>query len=81
MMGGDMKAVMAEMNRLETLTGAEFDQAFAKQMIRHHQMHIRMSERATKDAKHDEVRQFAQESIAEQKKDISDLEKFSGAAK
>lgn len=81
MMGGDMQAMMAEMKRLEKLTGVEFDQAFAKQMIRHHQMQIRMSERATKDAKHDEVREFAQKSITEQKKDISDLERFSGTAK
>ena len=77
---GGMSGMMDEMNRLQGLTGQAFDRAFAKDMIRHHEMQVRMSERAVKEAKHDEVRDFAQKSITDQKKDIADLQKFSGSA-
>ena len=50
-------------------------------MIQHHQMQVRMSERAAKEARHDEVRELAKESLAAQKTDIVDLQKFAGPAK
>lgn len=77
---GGMSGMMDQMNRLQGLTGTAFDRAFAKDMIQHHQMQVRMSERAVKEAKHDEVRDFAQKTIADQKKDIADLQKFSASA-
>lgn len=77
---GGMSGMMDEMNRLQGLTGTAFDRAFAKDMIQHHQMQVRMSERAVKEAKHDEVRDFAQKTITDQKKDIADLQKFSASA-
>jgi uncharacterized protein (DUF305 family) len=76
-----MGGMMDQMNRLEKLRGAEFDRQFAKDMIQHHQMQVRMSERAVKEAKHNEVREFAQKTITDQKKDIADLQKFAGSAK
>lgn len=76
-----MEKAMAQMNRLEKLRGAEFDQAFAKNMIQHHQMQVRVSERALKDAKHDEVRDLAKETLTSQNKDIADLRRFAGSAK
>lgn len=80
--GGQMSGMgmMDQMKRLENLSGAAFDREFAKDMIQHHQMQIRMSERAVKEAKHDEVRDFAQKTVADQKKDIGDLKKFEGPA-
>lgn len=73
--------MMGQMSRLEKLEGAEFDRAFAKAMIQHHQMQVKMSQRAIKDAKHDEVQQIAKETLERQKRDITDLQKFAGASK
>jgi uncharacterized protein (DUF305 family) len=73
--------MMGQMNRLEKLEGAEFDRAFAKAMIQHHQMQVKMSQRAIKDAKHDEVQQIAKETLERQKRDIAELQKFAGASK
>lgn len=79
--GGKGGGSMAEMDRLQNLQGAEFDRAFAKAMIQHHQMQVRSSQRALKQARHDEVRQFAQSAVTSQKKEIGDLQQFAGTAK
>lgn len=73
--------MMGQMNRLEKLEGAEFDPAFAKAMIQHHQMQVKMSQRAVNDAKHDEVQKIAKETLERQKRDIAELQKFAGASK
>lgn len=73
--------MMGQMNRLEKLDGAEFDRTFAEMMIRHHQMNVRMVERALEEAKHDEVRELARETLTRQKKDIADLQKFTASPK
>jgi len=73
--------MIGQMNRLEKLEGAEFDRAFAKAMIQHHQMQVKMSQRAIKDAKHDEVQEIAKETLERQKRDITELQKFAGASK
>src|SRR5687768_11858222 len=51
---GSEHASMKSMQRLEGLSGAAFDAAFASQMIEHHQGAVDMSETALKHAKRKE---------------------------
>lgn len=78
---GGMETMMAQIDRLEKMSGEEFDREFAKDMIRHHEMQIQMSERALEQAKHEEVRDIAKATLTSHKQDIADLERFAGPAR
>lgn len=77
---GGMEQAKELIERLEKLDGEEFDREFAKEMIRHHEMQVRMSEQALNQVRHDEVRDFAQKSVDDHKMDIEHLKKFAGPA-
>ena len=64
---------MPSMARLEELAGADFDAAFAAEMIEHHQGAVEMSEEALKSATRNEVKQVARKIIADQEKEIAQM--------
>ena len=78
MQKGGMSGRMDMLAQLKTLNGAEFDEAFAKTMIRFHKMEAPMIEQGIRGAKDEEVRDLAKESLATGKKNSEDLRKFAG---
>ncbi len=80
MMGGEMgmmkgmeggMGMMSKMGMmLEGLEGDEFDEAFIRMMIPHHEGAIDMANKALKSAKHDEMKQLATDIIEAQQREI-----------
>jgi len=64
MMHGSMNGMQGEMDSmmqgLSGKTGDAFDQAFLSEMIMHHQGAVAMAEAALKDARHQEIKDLAQ---------------------
>jgi len=76
--GMDMKAMMKDNNDKMagmTMTGKP-DVDFAMMMKMHHQGAIQMSEAQLKDGKDPEMKKMARKIIADQKKEIAQLDKF-----
>jgi len=69
-----MHASMANMSAsLDGKTGDEFDKAFLKEMIVHHQGAVTMAKQAQQNAKHQEIRNLADAIVAAQNTEISDM--------
>lgn len=69
-MGGGM-GMMSNMGMmLGGLEGDEFDEAFIRMMIPHHEGAIDMAERALESAGHDEMKQLARDIIEAQQREI-----------
>lgn len=67
----DEDMTMGEMtNSLQGKTGDDFDKAFISEMIIHHQGAIDMAKLAQANAKHDEVKNLANDILAAQSKEI-----------
>lgn len=66
----------ATMSKLQAVQGAEFDRVFTDEMITHHNMAIEMSQLAKSRATSNEVKQFAQKTIDDQKKEVDELKSF-----
>jgi uncharacterized protein (DUF305 family) len=62
-----------EMERLAGLEGVEFDLAFVDMMIAHHEGAITASERVIAEGQNPQVRQLAEEIIAEQRAEIDQM--------
>lgn len=73
MMGGGMG--MMSMH-LVGLSGDEFDREFLREMIIHHEGAIDMANAALKNAKHDEIKNLANNIIASQSKEIVDMKSW-----
>ena len=56
---------------LKQKTGDDFDAAFIKEMIVHHEGAVEMAELSATNAKHDEIKQLSTEIIAAQEKEIT----------
>lgn len=70
MMGGNM-GMMSNMGMmLEGLEGDEFDEAFIRMMIPHHEGAIDMAEEALEASAHEEVKQLARDIISAQQREI-----------
>jgi uncharacterized protein (DUF305 family) len=72
-MGGAMDDMMSG---LSDKTGDEFDKAFLSEMIVHHQGAVSMAEAALKDAKHQEIKNLAQNIITAQKAEIAEMQNW-----
>lgn len=74
-MGGHgMQGSMDEMMEgLRGKTGDQFDQAFLSEMIMHHQGAVKMAEAALTGAKHQEIRDMAQDIISAQTGEIDQM--------
>lgn len=78
MMGGngnmDMDDAMNAMNAgLREKTGDEFDKAFLSEMIIHHEGAVEMAQAALTNAKHQEIKDLANEIITAQNKEINEM--------
>lgn len=72
--GGTMAEGVAKMTAaLNNTSGNAFDTEFATQMIQHHQQAISMSTYATTNAKHQELKDFAQTIIRVQQEEINNM--------
>lgn len=72
-MEDDMNGMMME---LQGKTGDDFDKAFLREMIEHHQSAIDMSKPAATNAQHQEVKDLAAAVIAAQSKEITQMKQW-----
>ncbi|MAU33832.1 hypothetical protein CL689_04805 [Candidatus Saccharibacteria bacterium] len=72
-MGGDMVEMQ---NKLQGLTGEEYDKEFLKQMIVHHEQAVEMSKYAADNAKHQEVKDLASAVISAQTTEINQMKQW-----
>lgn len=72
--GSTMSDAMAGMTAgLDGKTGDDFDKAFIEGMIVHHEGAVAMAQLALQKAKHDEIKQMAQEIISAQTREINTM--------
>lgn len=77
--GQDDDMSMGEMtDMLRNKTGDDFDAAFIGQMIAHHQGAINMANLAKQNAKHDEIKNLADDILAAQSKEIDMMQTWQG---
>lgn len=69
-MGGAMEDMM---EGLEGKKGDDFDKAFLREMIVHHQGAVQMAEAALANAKHDAIKQMAHAIVTAQTAEISQM--------
>jgi uncharacterized protein (DUF305 family) len=75
MNNGDMS--MSDMaNSLKSKTGDNFDKTFISEMILHHQGAIEMANLASQNAKHDEIKNLANDIISAQTKEINEMKSW-----
>lgn len=80
MMGNNMSGAMqGMMTGLNNKTGDEFDKAFLSEMIIHHQGAIDMANAAFKNAKHQEIKDLANNIISAQTKEINQMKEWQQA--
>lgn len=72
-MGGDMVEMQ---NKLRGLTGEAYDKEFLKQMILHHEQAVDMSQFAAKNAKHQEIKDLAEDVISAQTTEIEEMKQW-----
>lgn len=72
-MGGDMVEMM---NKLKNLKGEAYDKEFLKQMVLHHEQAVEMSEFASTNAKHQEIKDLAKNVISAQTKEIEEMKQW-----
>lgn len=70
-MQGEMDSMMAG---LQGKTGDAFDQEFLSEMIVHHQGAVQMAQAALQSAKHQEIKDLAQNIITAQNKEIAEMQ-------
>ncbi|KND49583.1 MAG: hypothetical protein AB203_00680 [Parcubacteria bacterium C7867-008] len=77
MMGGNSMGMQDEMGAMNGMlqgkTGDAFDKAFLSEMIAHHQGAVVMAQEALKNAKHQEIKDLAQDIITAQNKEITEM--------
>lgn len=76
MMGDEEMTMGGMVNELKGKTGDDFDKAFIEQMISHHQGAIDMAKLAQQYAKHDEMKNLADDIISAQAKEINQMHQW-----
>lgn len=75
--GSGMKGQMdGMMMGLEGKSGDEFDKAFLKEMIMHHEGAVQMAEAALQNAEHQEIKDLSSAIISTQNKEIEQMKKW-----
>ena len=74
----ESKMEKMDMSKLENSKGVEFDKAFLDMMAKHHEMGMALVERATKEVKRNEIKQFASNAMKNQKKEVAQMHKMMG---
>ncbi|MEV0945453.1 DUF305 domain-containing protein [Rhodococcus sp. NPDC049939] len=77
---GDMQGMMSpdQMQGLEAMSGADFDRMWLNMMIEHHQGAIDMANTELADGENPEVKQLATDIVAEQQREIADMQAMLG---
>lgn len=81
MMGSNQQSAMQNtmdgmMASMHGKNGDDFDKAFIQEMTIHHRGAITMAEAALKNAKHEEIKQMAQDIITAQTKEINQMKQW-----
>lgn len=76
MMHGGGMTMNDMVSSLQGKTGDAFDQAFIEAMIEHHQGAIDMAELAKQNAKHNEIKQMADDIISAQTREIDQMRQW-----
>lgn len=76
MMGDDEMTMSGMVNGLKGKTGDDFDKTFISEMIDHHQGAIDMAQLAKNYAKHDEIKNLANDIISAQTSEINMMRKW-----
>jgi uncharacterized protein (DUF305 family) len=71
---GHMQKASAEMKNMKM--SGDVDRDFVMAMKRHHQHGIEMAQIALRDGKDQEARRFAEKVVAEQQKDIAEMDRW-----
>ncbi|MBA3757528.1 DUF305 domain-containing protein [Candidatus Saccharibacteria bacterium] len=66
------------LNELKALKGDNFDKAFLKEMIAHHEGAIEMAKLTQTNAKHDELKKLGQEIMSAQSMEIDMMQTWQG---
>ncbi|MGW8169555.1 MAG: DUF305 domain-containing protein [Sulfurovaceae bacterium] len=74
MMSNDDMSMGQMMSGLQGKTGDNFDKAFLREMIMHHQGAINMANLAKTNAKHDEIKNMANDIVIAQTKEINQMQ-------
>ena len=69
----------AKIDRLDKMSGAAFDKAYVKRMIKAHEMDIAAFERADAELKNEDLKKFIKDSVPTMKDHLEMLRKFSQA--
>lgn len=73
----DADMSMSDMtSSLKNKTGDDFDKAFISEMIAHHQGAIDMANLAKQNAKHDEIKNLANDIVTAQTKEITEMKSW-----
>lgn len=75
-MSNDDMSMSDMAHSLKGKTGDDFDKAFVSEMIIHHQGAIDMAKLAGQNARHDEVKKLAEDIIAAQNKEITEMKQW-----
>jgi uncharacterized protein (DUF305 family) len=67
---------MASMKRLSRLSGSEYEIAFMKEMIKHHEMAIKRAAECTTRARHEELIEMCRAIETNQKREIEQMEEW-----
>lgn len=76
MMNDDDMSMSEMTSSLKNKTGDDFDEAFIAEMIAHHQGAIDMANLAKQNAKHDEIKNLADDIVAAQTKEINEMKSW-----
>ena len=73
---GSIMSMQDMITGLQGKTGDDFDKTFISEMIMHHQGAIDMAKQAQTDAKHEEVKNLANDIISAQTKEINEMKQW-----
>jgi len=76
MMNNDDMTMSQMMTGLQGKTGDDFDKTFVSEMIMHHQGAINMANLAKTSAKHDEIKNMANDIVTAQTKEINQMQSW-----
>jgi putative membrane protein len=69
----------AMIEKMSTLSGAEFDQQYVKAMVKDHEMDVAEFEKAAKEVKNEDLKKFIEDSVSVMKDHLEMIKKFDQA--
>jgi uncharacterized protein (DUF305 family) len=75
----EMGGQQTDMGRMRSAAGEEFDRMFLSMMIPHHEGAVAMARDALSKAEHAEVKRFAQQLVADQQREVRQMQQWQAA--